>query len=738
MSNTLSLNEDSRHLMECATAICRRFRLVCIEPAVLFMAIQQCHGNELSHLLSGLGISPDPFYSRVAQSMNRLERSNTPEGAIKVSPAVLKALQLAPQVGRQLHDATHPHAGLAVALLTIPSPIQQLASQEGFSLDRLRQEETPEPSPSPSRQSPSRTSRRCPTIERHCVDLIEQARQGKIHPAIGRDKEILNVLQILSLMTKNNAVLVGEPGTGKTAVAEGLAFRMLNNQVPEGMEDMRLFQLDSEAIKSEEVMRHIIEEAKSDPKIVLFIDEIHTLIGNCSCANNEVANLLKPEMARGAIKILGATTLDEYTKHIEKDKALERRFQKVLVDEPDIETSIKILAGIKRRFEQHHQVTIPEDVVSSAVKLSHRYITDRRLPDKAIDLMDEAASNARMRHHDSVTENDILTAVTRRTGVPLQNLSSDETERLLHIEEHLHHSIIGQSKAVSAVAAAIRRSRMGLGNPNRPVGSFLFLGTSGVGKTELCKALAEFLFDSRDRIVRIDMSEYQQEHSVARLFGAPPGYVGYDQGGQLTEAVRRKPYSIVLFDEMEKAHPKVYETLLQMLDDGRMTDGQGRTVDFRNTIIVMTSNMGQDIIARNLIGHTDDATVQRTSEAVVGLLKQRVAPEFINRIDNIVMFLPLTQEEVRQIARLQLDGTVSQFQTQGITLTYTPQVVEYIAAHGYVPEYGARPIGRTINKHLVDPLTEAIYASHINRSMPIQADVADGNIFFHNSNNQQA
>ena len=734
MATNLPLNNDTRELMEGASAICRRFHIACIEPAVLFMAIQQRHANELAHFLTGIGINPDTFYPRVAQSMNGLERCNVSGSAVRVSPTVLKALEQAPQVGRQIHDTVHPHAGLAAALLSIPSPLQQLASQAGFSLSQLTQGNEPTHSPAPTHQPAARQGRRCPTIERYCVDMIEQARAGKIHPAIGRDKEILDVLQILSLMTKNNAVLVGEPGTGKTAVAEGLAFRMLNNEVPEGMEGMRLFQLDSEAIKSEEVMRHIIDEAKGDPKTVLFIDEIHTLIGNCSCANNEVANLLKPEMARGTIKILGATTLDEYTKHIEKDKALERRFQKVLVDEPDIETATKILNGIKRRFEQHHQVTIPEEVVAAAVKFSHRYISDRRLPDKAIDLMDEAASNARLQHHDSVTQHDIMTAVTRRTGIPLQNLSSDETERLRHIEEHLHRSIIGQRKAVSAVAAAIRRSRMGLGNPNRPMGSFLFLGTTGVGKTELCKALAEFLFDSRDKIVRIDMSEYQQEYSVSRLFGAPPGYVGYDQGGQLTEAVRRKPYSIVLFDEMEKAHPKVYETLLQMLDDGRMTDGQGRTVDFRNTIIVMTSNIGQDIIARNLIGHTDDVSVQRTSDAVVGQLKQRVAPEFINRIDNIVMFLPLTQEEVLQIAKLQLDGTVRRFQTQNISLSFTPQVVEFIAAHGYVPEHGARPIERTINRHLIDPLTEAIYASRINRSAPIQADVAGGDIVFHNLN----
>ena len=736
MATNLPLNNDTRELMEGASAICRRFHIACIEPAVLFMAIQQRYANELAHFLTGIGIHPDTFYPRVAQSMNGLERCNVSGSAVRVSHTVLKALELAPQVGQQIHDTMHPHAGLAAALLSVPSPLQQLASQAGFSLSQLTQSNEPAPTPaSDLSPRPSGQQRRhCPTIERYCVDMIEQARAGKIHPAIGRDKEILDVLQILSLMTKNNAVLVGEPGTGKTAVAEGLAFRMLNNEVPEGMEGMRLFQLDSEAIKSEEVMRHIIDEAKGDPKTVLFIDEIHTLIGNCSCANNEVANLLKPEMARGTIKILGATTLDEYTKHIEKDKALERRFQKVLVDEPDIETATKILNGIKRRFEQHHQVTIPEEVVAAAVKFSHRYISDRRLPDKAIDLMDEAASNARLQHHDSVTQHDIMTAVTRRTGIPLQNLSGDETERLRHIEEHLHRSIIGQRKAVSAVAAAIRRSRMGLGNPNRPMGSFLFLGTTGVGKTELCKALAEFLFDSRDKIVRIDMSEYQQEHSVARLFGAPPGYVGYDQGGQLTEAVRRKPYSIVLFDEMEKAHPKVYETLLQMLDDGRMTDGQGRTVDFRNIIIVMTSNIGQDIIARNLIGHTDDVTVQRTSDAVVGQLKQRVAPEFINRIDNIVMFLPLTQEEVLQIAKLQLDGTVCRFQTQNISLSFTPQVVEFIASHGYVPEHGARPIERTINRHLIDPLTEAIYASRINRSAPIQADVAGGDIVFHNLN----
>lgn len=563
---------------------------------------------------------------------------------------------------------------------------------------------------------------------------MDRARTGKIKPAIGRDDEIERVLQILSLYTKNNPVLVGEAGTGKTAIVEGLAFRILDRTVPNGLENLYIFQLDPSSVKSEDILRAIINEAKANPQIVLFIDEIHMLIGQNSGSNNAFANLLKPEMARGDIKILGATTLDEYIQHIEKDKAFERRFQKIIVNEPTIETTITILDGIKQRFEQHHNVTILREAIESAVKLSQRFITDRRLPDKAIDLIDEASALVHMSGaSELVTTRDIMTVITSRTGIPMGNLTPNDMGQLKHIEEKLHESVVGQDKAITAVANAIRRNRMGLRDESRPIGSFLFLGTSGVGKTELCKALAEHLFLSRDAMVRIDMSEYQQEYSVARLFGAPPGYIGYEQGGQLTEAVRRKPYSIVLFDEMEKAHPKVFETLLQVIDDGRMTDGQGRTVDFRNTIIVMTSNMGQSIIAQNLIGdNISDQTIAWTTNEVMALLKQRAAPEFWGRIDHVIMFTPLSHTEVLQITRMQLKFALKLMSNQGIQIRLGNDIAEYLADIAYQPEYGARSIKKMIDKLIIDNVINSLTSGTIQKERQIVCAVQDNRIICYN------
>ncbi len=577
------------------------------------------------------------------------------------------------------------------------------------------------------------------TVKRFCTNMLQMAADRKYTRAIGREAELQRVITILTRKSKNNPVLVGEPGTGKTAIAEELANRLLEGNVPEEVRHLKLYCLDYTSVNSSEdpvgVMQAILEESASDPALVLFIDEVHMLMSNCNCSDNKIANLLKPAMARGEIKILGATTMDEYSQRIEKDPAFERRFQKVTVNEPTVEDAIHILVSVKKTFEEHHELTIPDEVAKAAVELSDRYITTRMLPDKAFDLIDEAAAQVRIDSDDrtSLEVNDVMKVVTAWTGIPVHEMSQDDLSRLQNIEEELHKSVIGQDKAVKTVSDAIKRSRMGFGDASKPIGSFLFLGTTGVGKTELCKAVAEFLFHDRDMIVRIDMSEYQQEYSVSRLFGAPPGYVGYEQGGQLTEAVRRKPYSVVLFDEIEKAHPKVFETLLQVLDDGRMTDGQGRVVDFKNTIIVMTSNMGQQHILQSLCGRevTDD-NVSNCSQAVLQQLRMRVAPEFINRIDNIVMFMPLTEENIRDIAKLQLDKQIGKLAKQGIEVTFAPEVLDFIATEGYVPEYGARPVKRAVMDNIINPLTSSIIDGIVTKEQPISVEVADNRIIFRN------
>ena len=576
------------------------------------------------------------------------------------------------------------------------------------------------------------------TIERFCVNMRELAANGKLNHAIGRDKEVKRVLQILARSTKNNPVLVGEPGTGKTAIAEEMAIRLLNGQVPPDLAELKLYSLDFSSIKSLPdavgVMKSILEEATNDPSLVLFIDEIHMLISTCNCSDNDIANLLKPAMARGEIKIFGATTLDEY-RRIERDPAFERRFQKVIVDEPDIESAIEILKGAKAKYEAYHNVSISDEVCESAVNLSARYITNRRLPDKAIDLIDEAAANLRIEggQRREMVVNDIMKVVTAWTGIPVDDMDANDTERLQNIEQELYASVVGQNKAVKAVSDAIRRSRMGLGDADRPIGSFLFLGTTGTGKTELCKAIAKFLFKDPNQMVRIDMSEYQQEHSAHRLFGSPPGYVGYEQGGQLTEAVHRKPFSVVLFDEIEKAHHKIYETLLQVLDDGRMTDGQGQTVDFKNTIIVMTSNMGQQNILKTLCGRqASDEEIKRCTDDVMQQLRQRVAPEFINRIDNIVMFMPLSKDDVAKIAEINLKKEQKKLQDKNISIIIEQPVVRFIVEHGYQPEYGGRHVKRAITDYIINPLTTEMINGTVDRNRPIYISVSNNKIIFRN------
>ncbi|MDE6382722.1 MAG: ATP-dependent chaperone ClpB [Paramuribaculum sp.] len=704
-------------------------------------------------------------------------------------------------------------------------------------------------------------------LSKYAINLNERARSGKLDPVIGRDDEIRRVLQILSRRTKNNPMLIGEPGTGKTAIAEGLAQRIVRGDVPENLRSKQIFSLDMGALVAgakykgefEERLKAIVNEVtQSDGEIILFIDEIHTLVGAGKGEGAmDAANILKPALARGELRSIGATTLDEYQKYFEKDKALERRFQKVMVDEPDEMSAIAILRGLKERYENHHKVRIRDEAIIAAVQLSERYITDRFLPDKAIDLVDEAASKLRLeidsvpqaldeitraiaqkeiereaikregdkekvkeiekdiaslreeekeytakwraekdlinriqqnkidieqlnfdadraeregdyakvaeiryskvqekeRENAEIQEQlhmmqgekalikeevdaeDIADVVSRWTGIPVNKMVQSEKEKLLHLEDELHNRVVGQDEAISAIADAVRRSRAGLNDPRRPIGSFIFLGTTGVGKTELAKALAEYLFDDENMMTRIDMSEYQEKHTVSRLVGAPPGYVGYDEGGQLSEAVRRKPYSVVLFDEIEKAHPDVFNILLQVLDDGRLTDNKGRLVNFKNTIIIMTSNMGSSVIRDNFAKMTDEnrfETIEKTKGEVIEMLKQTIRPEFLNRIDETIMFTPLNEKEIEEIVGLQIRGVQKMLATNGIQLEITPAAMRYLAEEGYDPEFGARPVKRAIHRLVLNRLSKDILAQKVDRDKPIIIDVKDDNLVFEN------
>ena len=704
-----------------------------------------------------------------------------------------------------------------------------------------------------------------PNLDQFAVNLNERARSGKLDPVIGRDEEIRRILQILSRRTKNNPILIGEPGTGKTAIAEGLAHRIVRGDVPENLKTKQVYSLDMGALiagakykgEFEERLKGVVSEViQADGEIILFIDEIHTLVGaGASEGAMDAANILKPALARGELRAVGATTLNEYQKYFEKDKALERRFQPVMVDEPDEADAISILRGLKEKYENHHRIRIKDEAVIAAVQLSQRYISDRFLPDKAIDLMDEAAARLRLQS-DSVPEEldetvrrirqleieraaikrekdelklqhideelkslrdkesrmrgdwekekqhidhiqqlkrdieqlrfeadraeregnygrvaeirygkirqaeeqiareseelkqqqnghrmikeevdaeDIADVVSRWTGIPVSRMMQSERDKLLHLEEELHRRVIGQDEAITAIADAVRRSRAGLQDPKRPIGSFIFLGSTGVGKTELAKALAEYLFDDENMMTRIDMSEYQEKFSVTRLIGSPPGYVGYDEGGQLTEAVRRKPYSVVLFDEIEKAHPDVFNILLQVLDDGRLTDNKGRTVNFKNTIIIMTSNLGSNLIQERFEKMNEgnrEEVMQQTQQEIFEMLKRTIRPEFLNRIDEIIMFSPLTEDNIREIVRLQIDRLAAQLKEQGLQLKASERAVDYLAEAGYDPQFGARPVKRLIQREILNQLSKALLSGEVDKGQDITIDVEKGNIVF--------
>ncbi len=835
-----------------------------IENVHLLKAILEVDENVTPHLLRKAGADPSVIKQRVEKLLQSMAKVQG--GEVNLSRTASQTLSKAQHLAEQMKDEYVSIEHLLLAIMDAGDDASRILKEAGVTKDALQKAiQDLRKGQRVTSQSQEDTYQ---ALEKYAVNLTRLAREGKLDPVIGRDEEIRRVLQILSRRTKNNPILVGEPGTGKTAIVEGLAHRIAKGDVPENLKDKEIYALDMGALMAgakykgefEERLKSVINEVKnSDGRIILFIDEIHTLVGaGGGQGAMDAANLLKPALARGELRTIGATTLDEYQKHFEKDKALERRFQKVMVDEPDQESAISILRGIKDKYEQHHKVRILDDAVISAVELSSRYITDRFLPDKAIDLMDEAASKLRMEINskpeeldkldrqilqleielaaikregdkkkieelekelrelkekrkeiyakwkeekdlvdkineikkqmeevkfqaeqaeregdygkvaelrygkmkelekelenaqkelqekqkesslikEEVTAEDVAEVVAKWTGIPVQKMLQSEREKLLKLEDELHKRVVGQEEAIQAVADAVRRSRAGLKDPKKPIGSFLFLGTTGVGKTELAKALAEYLFNDEKAMTRIDMSEYQEKHAVSRLVGAPPGYVGYEEGGQLTEAVRRKPYSVILLDEIEKAHPDTFNILLQMLDEGRLTDNKGRTADFKNTIIIMTSNMGADKIQEAFENaktpEERKQAAEKAKDQVVQELKKRVRPEFLNRIDEIVMFEPLTEENIREIVKIQLDNVAKILKEQNIDVEYTDRVVDYLAQKGFDPEFGARPVKRVIQRDILNELSKKILSGDVRSDSTIIIDVQDGKIVFRN------
>jgi ATP-dependent Clp protease ATP-binding subunit ClpB len=833
-----------------------------IEPVHLLKGVLEKAKDVCTFLFQKLGVNAQQIELLVDQELKhlpRVEGAGQPYLSNESNHVLVKAQDYAQKQGDEF-VACEP---LLLALLTVNSTAARIMKDAGCT-EKEMQKAIQELRQGQKVQSQSADDN-YQSLEKYAKNLVDLARKGKLDPVIGRDDEIRRLLQILSRRTKNNPILIGEPGTGKTAIVEGLAGRIVRGDVPENLKDKQLYSLDMGALVAgakykgefEERLKSVINEVtKAEGRIILFIDEIHTLVGAGGGEGAmDAANILKPALARGELRAIGATTLNEYQKYFEKDKALERRFQTVMVDEPDELSAISILRGLKERYENHHKVRIQDDACIAAVQLSERYISERFLPDKAIDLMDEAAAKLRMERdsvpeeldeisrrlaqleiereairreddkpklaqldHDiaelreqentfkakwegekelvnriqqnkqqietlkfeaeraeregnygrvaeirygklqqleseiehiqtqlreaqagdsmvreEVTADDIAEVVSRWTGIPVTRMLQSEREKLLHLEEELHRRVIGQDEAIQAVSDAVRRSRAGLQDPKRPIASFIFMGTTGVGKTELAKALAEYLFNDESMMTRIDMSEYMEKYSVSRLIGAPPGYVGYDEGGQLTEAVRRKPYSVVLFDEIEKAHPDVFNILLQVLDDGRLTDNKGRTVNFKNTIIIMTSNLGSQYIQsqmEKMDDHNRQQILDETRTQVMEMLKKTIRPEFLNRIDDTIMFLPLTQSEIADVVRLQMNGVSRMLEAQGLKLEATPQAIDFLAREGYDPEFGARPVKRAIQQLVLNELSRRILAEEVSRDKPIIIDeFGDGLVF---------
>ena len=834
-----------------------------IEPAHLLMGVMMKGEDVVQFLFGKTGIQPSVIQSAVEQIIAGYPRvsGGEPYFSRETNEVLQKAIDYSSRAGDQFVTLEY----ILFALLHVNSQVSKLLKDAGATekdlqsaINELRKG---------AKASSSSAEETYNSLNKYAINLNEQARAGKLDPVIGRDEEIRRVLQILSRRTKNNPILIGEPGVGKTAIAEGLAHRIVRGDVPENLKSKQVFSLDMGALVAgakykgefEERLKSVVNEViRSEGEIILFIDEIHTLVGaGKSEGAMDAANILKPALARGELRAIGATTLDEYQKYFEKDKALERRFQIVMVNEPDIQSAISILRGLKERYENHHKVRIKDDAIIAAVELSNRYITDRYLPDKAIDLMDESAAKLRM-EVDSVPEDldkiqrnikqleiereaikrendvkklenlnaeianlkeessilkakwssekalvekiqqtkieienlkyeaekaeregdygkvaeirygkiksaeeqitqfqqelvaiqgnnamikqevdneDIADVVSRWTGIPVSKMLQSEKSKLLHLEDELHKRVVGQDEAIAAVSDAVRRSRAGLNDPRRPIGSFIFLGTTGVGKTELAKALADYLFDDENMMTRIDMSEYQEKFSVTRLIGSPPGYVGYEEGGQLTEAIRRKPYSVVLFDEIEKAHPDVFNVLLQVLDDGRLTDNKGRVVNFKNTIIVMTSNIGSQMIRENFERINDlnhDEIVEQTKNEVMNLLKKVVRPEFLNRIDEIIMFAPLNEKQIAEIVKIQLNNISNMLADNGVRLQVTERALEFIAREGYDPQFGARPVKRAIQRYILNDLSKEIISGKLDNEKVITVDYRDNKLGFTN------
>ncbi|WP_454937850.1 ATP-dependent chaperone ClpB [Fusobacterium nucleatum] len=830
-----------------------------IQVEHIFKGIQEVDNNVLPFVLKKLQVNTATLSQAVDKALASYPKVQG--GQMSLSRTAGEVLLEASNIAKKRNDEYVSIEHLLLAIFKVKNQVGQALKEQGVTekefekvITELRKGE---------RVTSASAEDTYNSLNKYAKNLTQLAHSGKLDPVIGRDEEIRRVLQILSRRTKNNPMLVGEPGVGKTAIAEGLAHRIVNGDVPENLKDKTIYSLDMGALiagakykgEFEERLKSVVKEVtSSDGNIILFIDEIHTLVGAGGGEGAmDAANILKPALARGELRAIGATTLDEYQKYFEKDKALERRFQKVMVEEPDTESAISILRGIKEKYEAHHKVRIKDEAIIAAVELSERYIPNRYLPDKAIDLMDEAAAKLRMeinskpeeldvldrkimqleieieaikRENDEeklrmlnaevgnlreernalftkwqgektlvdeiqaaknnienykieaeraeregnygkvaelrygkitqeeeklealqkeidkhemtmikeeVTREDIAEVIAKWTGVPVTKMMQGEREKLLHLEEELHKRVVGQEEAIAAVSDAIRRSRAGLQDPKKPIGSFLFLGTTGVGKTELAKALAEYLFDDENAMTRIDMSEYQEKHAVSRLVGAPPGYVGYDEGGQLTEAVRRRPYSVVLLDEIEKAHPDTFNILLQVLDEGRLTDNKGRTADFKNTIIIMTSNMGSHLIQESFEKYKDtEEATEKAKEEVLQLLKQTVRPEFINRIDDIVMFTPLTQDNIKQIVRLQLGGIIKLVARENITLEATNEAIDYLAKRGYDPQFGARPVKRVIQKEVMNALSKEILQGKIKAGSLVLIDSFDNGLVFRN------